>query len=424
MRIKHLLLVFTIAILALGTSACLQDECDATRTFIEFEPVYMTAAQIRQNIEVEAPRTLKNPGKIYVYGDYILVNELHEGIHIINNKDPRNPLNISFIRIPGNLDIAVRNNMLYADNLTDLITINIQNPATPVVVRRSEDVFPLTKGPNDTYLTHFRQLEVQQDVPCDWQSGWFWRGGRVMVDVAAVNSFSNANGGRVSGAAVSNSGTGGSMARFTISGDYLYTVDNSSLLVFDISQGDNPQRRNQVSIGWGIETIFPYGDNLFIGSRTGMFIFDNRNPLNPVMLSVFQHAMACDPVFVEGNIAYVTLRDGTDCQNFNNQLDIVDISNLVQPRLLKTHRMHRPHGLSVWNKTVYLCDDDQGLKVFDAQDWNKLKLLSHLKHFAAYDVITLPQERQAIVVGRNGLYQFDISDPAKLRELSRIPVNR
>lgn len=421
-KLLPLNVLLLLGLLSVSLSGCLQDECEATRTFVTFEPVYMTEAQIRQEIKIESPRALKNPGKIYVYGEYLLVNELHEGIHIINNKDPRNPLNISFINIPGNVDMAVRNNMLYADNYIDLLTISIENPQNPSLVSRTENAFPsIGFDPTRGHIVMYNEIATQQNVPCEWQSsGWFWREDRVFVASDALQSFAGANRGNVSGASVK--GVGGSMARFTLSDTYLYTVDNSNLNVFDVSNASKPQKANTVNVGWGIETIFPYGDNLFIGSQSGMFIFDNKNPLSPTLLSTFQHARACDPVFVEGNLAYVTLRDGTPCEGFQNQLDIVDISSLYNPRLLKTHPMHNPHGLSVVDKTVFLCDGSAGLKVFDATDWKKLDLKSHLDHFATYDVIALPSVNRAIVVGKDGLYQFDITNPSKLQELSRIPV--
>ncbi|MDX1939990.1 MAG: hypothetical protein SFU99_05515 [Saprospiraceae bacterium] len=421
-KILYLKGLLLLSALSVSLSSCLKDECTATRNFITFEPVYRTEAQIRQDIVIEAPRALKNPGKIYIYGDYILVNELHEGIHVISNKDPRNPVNISFINIPGNVDMAVRNHILYADNYIDLVTIDIQNANNPKYLARTESVFPtLGFDPSRGHIVFYNEIATQQEVPCDWQNGnWFWQGDRVMVALDALNSFASANKGNVSGA--STSGVGGSLARFTMASDYLYTVDNASLNIFDLTNAVSPKKANTVNLGWGIETIFPYEDKLFIGSQTGMFIFDNKNPLAPALLSTFQHARACDPVFVEGDRAYVTLRDGTTCENFNNQLDIVDISNLLNPRLLKTHGMHHPIGLSVVDKTVYLCDDDEGLKVFDASDWNKLNIKSHLGHFTTYDIITLPEDNRAIVIGKDGLYQFDITNPSKLQELSRIPV--
>ncbi len=419
----HFIFTFlVIGLLVLSLTGCLQDECDATRTFIQFEPIYWTEAQIRQEVKAEAPRNLKNPGKIYVYGDYLLINEVNEGIHVFNNKDPRSPVNLSFINIPGNVDMAVRNNTLYADRFIDLIVLNMSNPTQPRVMNTIENCFPsLGFDASRGHIIGYRQVEVTQDAPCDWQGGWWWRNERVFVSFDALSSFASQNGGKVSGASVPN-GIGGSLARFTLADHYMYTVDNTSLRVFDVKNEAKPDQVSTVAIGWGIETIFPFKNNLFIGSRSGMFIYDASNPLQPTQLAVFQHAQACDPVFVEGDLAYVTLHDGTECQDFNNQLDIIDIKDLKNPKLLKSHPMHHPQGLSVVDGTVYLSEDDEGLKVFNAKDWNKLDLQSHLKHFQAYDVIALPWLNQAIVVGKDGLYQFDITNPAKLKELSRIPV--
>src|SRR5688500_12067850 len=61
-------------------------------------------------------------------------------------------------------------------------------------------------------------------------------------------------------------GVGGSLARFTIAGNYLYTVDQTDLKVFDISDPANPVFRRSIPVGFEIETIFPFKDRLFIGS--------------------------------------------------------------------------------------------------------------------------------------------------------------
>ncbi len=126
---------------------------------------------------------------------------------------------------------------------------------------------------------------------------------------------------------------------------------------------------------------------------------------------------------MSGNLAYVTLRGGTICENFTNQLDVVDVSNLTRPELLATHPMHNPHGLSVADNHVFICENDQGLKVFDASNIEMIQenLTDHITGFRTFDVITLPN-KVAIVVGADGLYQFDYSDPADLKQLSVISV--
>jgi hypothetical protein len=81
--------------------------------------------------------------------------------------------------------------------------------------------------------------------------------------------------------------------------------------------------------------------------------------------------------------------------------------------------MKRPFGLAVTNDYLYLCDD--GLKIFDKTNPLDLKEKSHTTGFDAYDIIALDAS-QLILIGADGFYQFDASDPANPKQLSRIPV--
>src|SRR5262245_5900912 len=96
-------------------------------------------------------------------------------------------------------------------------------------------------------------------------------------------------------AAANSTGKGGSMARFTIAANHLYLADYSTIEVFDIS-GSSVVKKNSVNVGFAVETIFPYKDKLFIGSRDGMFIYSITNPANPVKLGSALHLRSCDPV--------------------------------------------------------------------------------------------------------------------------------
>lgn len=415
-----------LLLMGLSLSSCLEDQCEATLVYTRYDPFFVTNAEIRQPIELRGARELENPGKIYYYYDILLVNEFQAGIHIIDNSNPENPQHLSFINIPGNVDMAIKDNMLYADNYVDLVTLDITDPRNPVFVGRTEDVFPsLGFDQARGHLIEYRASEVREEVPCNENRGnIFWvnevafvRNG-AQADFALANSAAKGSGG--------GTGVGGSLARFTITSHYLYTVSQFDLRVFDIEKAASPRLANTVNIGWGIETIFPYRDMLFIGSQNAMFIYDNSRPLEPQQLGVFQHARACDPVFAEGDFAYVTLRDGTECENFNNQLDVVDISDPTNPSLLKTYPMHHPIGLSKAGDLLFLCEDDQGLKVFDASDWRTIdqNLRDHERGFQAYDVIAFDSQKLAIVIGKDGLYQYDFSDPANLRQLSVLDVTR
>lgn len=204
---------------------------------------------------------------------------------------------------------------------------------------------------------------------------------------------------------VGNTGVGGSMARFAITGDYLYTVDSQNLNVYDISTPSNPIQGSSVNVGFDIETIYPYNQNLFLGSQWGMYIYGIANPSNPVFISEYSHIYSCDPVVVDDNYAYVTLSSESNCGRSTNQLEIIDISNLNSPETVKTYEMTKPKGLGISGTTLFICDN--GLKVYDASNVNNL-LLKATFNIPAYDVIAIGSN--LIVTGDAGIYQYSFAN--------------
>ena len=423
-----------IALLAMTFSSCLEDKCDNTQTYTQWNPVYKTDAEIRTPPQYQAARPLKNTGKIYFYDKYILVNEQKQGIHVIDNSNPSNPQNVGFISIIGNVDMAIKGNYLYADNYMDLLTIDISTLTNPRVTCREEAVFNSTfwKDPQRGWLVDYEPQKITQQLDCndpslvDYGGGWFGRGGVIFEtagrDKSSTGVFTTANG--ATGATPT--GVGGSFARFTFNGNNFYTVDRSQLKTFSLNRLDCPALIATNNVGWNIETIFQYKDKLFIGSTTGMFIYDVVNPNKPVQLSSFTHGRACDPVVVENDMAYITLHTGTRCDGFLNQLSIVDVKNLTNPSLIKIYNMQSPKGLSVWDNILYLCDD--GLKIYDVKDKTTVdkNLKSHITGFETFDVIPYDfnNKRHVMVIGKDGLFQFDVTDPTKPKELSKISVTK
>jgi hypothetical protein len=220
----------------------------------------------------------------------------------------------------------------------------------------------------------------------------------------------------------SQTGIGGSMARFTINGDFLYGLDGSNLDIVDISQPAQPSSKNEIALTWDAETLFPYKNNLFVGTRSGMYILDLQTPANPTIISQYSHVRSCDPVVVEGDYAYVTLRSGSACEGFNNQLEVIDISDLKAPELIKIYPMMNPHGLGIDQGTLFICDGSDGLKAYDAKDVLKISenQLAHYKNINAFDVI--PFEQVAMVIGKDGLYQYDYSDIKNIKLISQLPI--
>jgi len=416
--------LFRFAILGLALSVtlggCFRDDCESTYTFIRFDPVYKTPAEVRVGISAQAARDLRNPGKIYIFGQYLFINERNEGIHVLDNSDPANPQKIAFWSIPGNGDMAIRGQYLYANQYVDLLTIDISNMQNPQIVCRSESAFnPYGFDPQQGYIVDYVQTEITETISCEdarWGRQWFLEGDVIFMANDIVASFES-NGSQNS-SPLAAAGIGGSYARFTIVDQYLYTIDNSILRSWSVGAAC-PTRLDSTVVGWNIETIFPWKDRLFIGSQTGVFIFNNSNPQRPVLETQFSHATGCDPVVCDEKYAYVTIHDGTTCNGTFNQLDIIGIENLPSAELLKVYQMKRPFGLAVTNDFLYLCDD--GLKIFDKTNPLDLKEKSHTRGFDAYDVISLGAG-QLLLIGADGFYQFDASDPANPRQLSHIPV--
>lgn len=382
---------------------------------------------MRVPAKFSSSRDLRAPGKFFFYKGYLLVNEMNEGIHVIDNRNPASPVALGFIEIPGNIDMAIKDDVLYADNYLDLIAINIHNPSAPVEVGRIQDVFQTFYSYSETegYLVEYTPTNVKRTVNCEdanWGRPIFMEGDFVLMNSNSIASFaSDASGGIASSAVI-----GGSMARFTTAKDHLYTIDGQEIKVFDVTSASNPVFRSEVYVQWGIETLFPAHNSLFIGSNAGVFIYDITDPGYPVFTSNFAHATACDPVFVSGDRAYVTLREGNTCFGAVNQLDVLDVSNLNNPQLIQSYQMSNPHGLSVVDNTLFLCEGFDGLKVFDASNDRRIaqNILDHISGFFAYDVIVLPTEKLAMVVGSDGIYQYNVEDPSDVKRISVIPVNR
>lgn len=217
-------------------------------------------------------------------------------------------------------------------------------------------------------------------------------------------------------------GVGGSMARFTLYNDYLYAVDNSLLKMFRIADASNPELESEMNIGWDIETIFPYNNKLFIGTMTGMLIYSLQSPANPEYISEFSHIRSCDPVVVEDNYAYVTLRAGNLCGGSENLLDVIDISDLHNTYLVKEYPMAEPFGLGIDNSVLFVCDGSAGLKIYDAEDPLKIaeNVLIEYPDINAFDVIPLGDV--LLMIGIDGLYQYDYSNLDSIYQLSHIPI--
>jgi len=415
--------------LALGSlSSCMKDRVKGSYSFKLYTPVYQTLQQARQSMKNSPATNLQHVGKIYARGKYIFLNELERGIHVIDNSNPASPVNVAFVNIPGNEDMAIKGNTMYADSYGDLIVLDVTNPLQIAPVNVIPNAFPgrsvysYTPGINPDSVSIVTGWTVKDTTVTDEPNSTLIYFPSCLNCGIAMNLASPALSAYSSSANSSTgNGTAGSLARFAVINDYLYTVDFWLLSAFNVSNSTDPVLNSNIAVDSHIETIYPFNGTLFIGSNIGMYMYDvQSSPGNPKYLGEAKHVRACDPVIADGNFAYVTLSDGTPCLGLQDQMDLVDYSNIYNPILVKTYPMTHPLGLAKDGPTLLICDDTQGLKVYDASDPLNMTLTRQLKDAQTIDIIA--QGGVAVVVAKEGLFMYDYSIPESTKLIGKLLI--
>ncbi|MDR3133663.1 MAG: hypothetical protein LBU42_06530, partial [Prevotellaceae bacterium] len=205
---------------------------------------------------------------------------------------------MGFVNLPGNIDLAVKGNLLFADSYVDLVWFDITQPAQPAVAGRLEHAFPDVLPPSDNYYL-MTELDASKGVVIGWKVKTITE--KRPHDIYCPGCLYQ-NDGASFGAEGGSSGVAGmtgSMSRFAVHGDYLYAVTDFMLKVFALS-GNDVTKGGEQYLNWNTETIFAYDQKLFLGTTSGLLIYDIANPAVPEYLSSLNHVLGCDPVVVQG----------------------------------------------------------------------------------------------------------------------------
>jgi hypothetical protein len=419
---KRLLLLFSI--LGLALTSC---EDKRMQTYMANVPIYMSYETLRASFVLQSGVPMEKPGKIAFYGSHMFINEYQKGIHVVDLSDPASPEIKTFIEIPGNVDMAIRNDILFAESFVDLLVIDISNPEQPALNKRIEDMFEYVIPPYDYeypldeideekgVITGYDIKQITREVyyhPYPWP---------MYKDYRLESSFADVG---MPGANGNTYGVGGSMARFITYDDYLYALESSwKLKSINIADTDNLRVENEISLWGNVETLFIADQHLYVGTSNGMHILDLVNPKAPNFLSSYTHITACDPVVVEGDRAYVTLRSGNTCGGTQDLLEVIDISNKLEPKRLSSFTTSKPYGLGIDNGVLFVCEGSYGLKVYDASYESSITshMIASFPGINAYDVI--PMEDFLFMIGEDGFYIYDYSDLNNITILGSLPIN-
>jgi hypothetical protein len=164
---KNIIFIFAVAT---GLSSCVTPAPPGMPKSA-YKPVLMDRTTLKSSITFQDPKVLNTPGKVYIKDNYIFISERFKGVHIYDNTDKTKPKDLGFIRVPGCLDMAVKNNTMYVDNSTDLVAINLSNPAQPQVMKRVENILPEPTPPDGLALDDAYSLAKRpaNTVIVDWE---------------------------------------------------------------------------------------------------------------------------------------------------------------------------------------------------------------------------------------------------------------
>jgi hypothetical protein len=401
--------------------SCTKENCTHSYEGITYKAVYAPMSALR-NISIQPAKAITGNGKIFIKGNYIFLNEVDKGFHIIDNTNPSAPQGIAFVSIPGNLDMIAKGNYLLVDNYIDLLTFDISNPASIQLVKRTENALPyrqynygFSDNANNGIIISFDKKVEKMEMDCNSNGFVRFDNGAVFLALSSFSDPSKSLGGA--------NGQAGSLSRFATAGNYLYIANRYSITPIDISSETNPIVKPAAVQNFGeFETLYSFNNSLFVGSPTGMFILSLANPAVPAFQSAFSHWRGCDPVVVQNDIAYVTVRGGGACGGERNTLDVINVSNLSQPQLIKTYQLENPFGLGIFNNKLGICDGAAGFKIYNVSNNSNLQLESIVSNINALDVIM--NDERALLVAKDGMYQYNIINGNAPVLLSKISINQ
>lgn len=382
--------------------------------YYTLEPIYTSSESFKSKIVLTDAKEIRDLSKVYKYKNYLFISEKNAGVHIYDNKNPRVPINKFFLRIPFNEGISIKNDTLYSDALGEITAIDISN-----IENNKIEIL-------DKINLHF--IDTNSNVKVGYKrSKLYFKSNFTISPPLGINTsnINNINSNEYVSPSNPYNNTietyvwksGDTYSLFAL-GEYLYSINKglSNFNLFDIKNDKKIENRkyedykNTLEIK-KIETIYQYQDKLFMLSNKGTYIYDNKNP--PNLISKLENIKSSDSLVLEGKKAYVTLKN-------TNSLNIIDLSDINSPKLIKSYPLILPSCLVVDNSKLFVCDSNS-LKVLDVTDLENITEINKYNINEPKDII-LTDKKEGIILAKDGVHQLDLSDPNRITEISHIKV--
>ncbi|WP_298546372.1 hypothetical protein [uncultured Aquimarina sp.] len=148
---KTKLLVLGLLLICLQSCCPFLVDCensDDDPVFSRYRPILLDRSNFENSVSLKNPTSINTSGKIYIKDDLLFINEVHKGFHIYDNSDPSSPTPIKFLEVPGSTDLAIRDNMIYINQATDLIAVEYDITNGITITKRVINIFPELRSPD------------------------------------------------------------------------------------------------------------------------------------------------------------------------------------------------------------------------------------------------------------------------------------
>lgn len=203
--------------------------------------------------------------------------------------------------------------------------------------------------------------------------------------------------------------------------NYLYAVNNSQLITFDMTDKENPVEIDKKDVGENIENLYETEKVLFIGSQTNLHIYDIKangipeEASSTAYLEFGDDITVCDPVAASNDMAYVTLSSSfwvsdNGCPNLVNlnELRAYDVKDINNPKLVNTQQMENPLGLSIDGDYLFVSEGNSGFKVYEIDHTGSMNYVAANLDGSSYDLFA--KDGKLLVVSEEEIRQYDYSN--------------
>lgn len=158
-----------IVLLALAFTSCVESldaPYDVPADADVYAPVYLPEESAFE-ISTSPSFPIENPGKIFLYQDYLMVNIPGQGFHVIDNSNPAGPQPLFFINVPGSRDVAIKDGYIYADNFADIVVFTLDENQEVQIIDRLEDIMNNQLYPPFRNV-YFECVDPSKGIVVDW----------------------------------------------------------------------------------------------------------------------------------------------------------------------------------------------------------------------------------------------------------------